>query len=187
VLLDIFSRSVPGWLVAMAENAALAERLIAETVRKEALPDGQLTIHADRGSSMAPRPVALLLADLASPRAIPGRACPTTTRFPSPSSRPSNTGRPFPSGSARSRTPAASAGSSSPGTTHEHRHSGIGLLTRAMVHAGIAQEVHAGRATVLADAYAAHPERFVRGLPRPPELPTAVWINPPAKRGVPTQ
>ena len=30
-------------------------------------------------------------------------------------------------------------------------------------------------------AYAAHPERFVSGPPRPETLPTAVWINPPSK------
>ena len=31
----------------------------------------------------------------------------------------------------------------------------------------------------LDSAYAAHPERFVRKPPRPPERPTASWINPP--------
>jgi putative transposase len=48
-----------------------------------------------------------------------------------------------------------------------------------MVHRGRAHEVRARRAAVLADAYAAHPERFVRKRPEPPPLPTAVWINPP--------
>jgi hypothetical protein len=42
-------------------------------------------------------------------------------------------------------------------------------------------------AGVIDEAYAAHPERFVRGRPRPPELPTAVWINPPARKEVPPQ
>jgi hypothetical protein len=28
-------------------------------------------------------------------------------------------------------------------------------------------------------AFAAHPERFVRGLPQPPALPAVVWLNPP--------
>ena len=68
----------------------------------------------------------------------------------------------------------------------EHRHAGIWLLSPAMVHFGRAHDVQAARAAVLADAYAAHPERFVRRPPTPPELPTAVWINPPAKE-VPPQ
>ena len=64
VILDIFSRYVVGWMVATRESAALAERLIKETCEKQGIQQGQLTIHADRGSSMKSKPVALLLADL---------------------------------------------------------------------------------------------------------------------------
>ena len=62
---------------------------------------------------------------------------------------------------------------------HEHRHSGIGLMTPAMVHYGRGEAIRDQRAQVLEAAYAATPERFVRGLPQPPELPAAAWINPP--------
>jgi putative transposase len=62
---------------------------------------------------------------------------------------------------------------------HQHRHSGIGLMTPATVHHGHAKQLHAGRARVLAAAYAATPERFVRGAPQPPALPTGAWINKP--------
>jgi putative transposase len=62
----------------------------------------------------------------------------------------------------------------------EHRHSGIGLLSPEAVHSGRAEAMHAARGHVLATAYAAHPERFVRHSPRPPQLPTAAWINPPS-------
>ena len=62
---------------------------------------------------------------------------------------------------------------------HEHRHSGIGLMTPAAVHFGHAAAIHANRAHVLAAAHAVHPERFVRGAPQPPALPTAAWINQP--------
>ena len=61
----------------------------------------------------------------------------------------------------------------------EHRHSGIGFHTPADVHYGRAELVQAQRATVLDAAYAAHPERFVRKPPTPPQLPTAAWINKP--------
>ncbi len=64
VILDVFSRYVPGWMVAGHESAVLAERLIAETADKEGIIPGQLTIHADRGTSMRSKDVALLLADL---------------------------------------------------------------------------------------------------------------------------
>ena len=64
VILDVFSRYVPGWMIAARESAALAAHLIADTVEKEDVVPGQLTIHADRGTSMRSKPVALLLADL---------------------------------------------------------------------------------------------------------------------------
>src|SRR5216683_5611677 len=64
VVIDIYSRYVPGWLLAKRETAELAERLLAETIRKQSVVADQLTIHADRGTSMASKPVALLLADL---------------------------------------------------------------------------------------------------------------------------
>ena len=64
VIIDIFGRYVPGWLLAHRESAELAERLLGETIRKENIEPHQLTIHADRGTSMASKPVALLLADL---------------------------------------------------------------------------------------------------------------------------
>ena len=64
VILDVYSRYVVGWMVAHREQAELAERLIAETLAKQEIPPGQLTLHADRGSSMTSKPVAFLLADL---------------------------------------------------------------------------------------------------------------------------
>jgi putative transposase len=64
VILDIYSRYAVGWMVATCESAALAEKLIAATCAKQGITRGQLSIHADRGSSMTSKPVALLLADL---------------------------------------------------------------------------------------------------------------------------
>jgi putative transposase len=69
----------------------------------------------------------------------------------------------------------------------EHHHSGLGLHTPASVHYGQADAVREQRAAVLAGAYAAHPERFVRVMPQPPPLPAVVWINPPQQEAVPTQ
>jgi putative transposase len=64
VILDIFSRYAVGWMVATRESAALAEVLIRQTCAKQGIGRDQLTIHADRGSSMTSKPVAFLLADL---------------------------------------------------------------------------------------------------------------------------
>jgi transposase InsO family protein len=60
VILDIFSRYVVGWMVAPQESAALAQRLLSATCKKQGIIPGQLAIHADRGPSMKSKPVAFL-------------------------------------------------------------------------------------------------------------------------------
>jgi putative transposase len=62
---------------------------------------------------------------------------------------------------------------------YDHYHSGIAYLTPHMVHAGHAETYQRKRRSVLNAAYSRHPERFVSGVPRPLQLPTSVWINPP--------
>jgi putative transposase len=187
VLLDVFSRYVPGWLVASRESAALAERLIADSIAKHDVPAGRLTIHADRGSSMRSKPVALLLADLGIAKS---HSRPHTSNdnpfseahFKTLKYRPT-----FPERFGSIEDARSFCRGFFTWYNTEHRHSGIGLMTPAMVHFGQAPDVRAARAETLERAYAAHPERFVRGMPMPPELPTAVWINPPAKKEVPPQ
>ena len=53
------------------------------------------------------------------------------------------------------------------------------MLTPEQVHFGNADQVIARREAVLRTAWAAHPNRFVSGQPKPKPLPEAVWINPP--------
>jgi putative transposase len=179
VILDVFSRAVVGWLIAEREDAALAEALIAETCAKEGILPEQLTIHADRGSAMTSKVVAQLLADLGVAKThsrphVSNDNPFSEAQFKTMKYRP---GYPDRFGSlvdARQWAREFFAW-----YNHEHRHSGIGLLTPAIVHRGQAVEQVAARAQVLSEAYAAHPERFVRGCPRPPEVPSAVWINPP--------
>ncbi len=85
-IIDVYSRKTVGWMVASRESATLAEQLLAATIGTERVPAGQLTIHPDRGASMASKPVTLLLADLGVTKttAYPGSA----TRSAKPSSRP---------------------------------------------------------------------------------------------------
>ena len=185
VILDVFSRYVPGWMVATRESAVLAERLIRETAAKEGIEPGQLTLHADRGTSMRSKDVALLLADLGIEQShsrphVSNDNPYSEAAFKTLKYRPT-----FPDrfGSLED----ARAFCTTFFTWHDtvHRHAGIGLLTPADVHAGRAPEITAARAVTLDAAYAAHPERFVRRPPTPPVLPTAVWINPPPTKETP--
>jgi putative transposase len=178
VLLDIYSRYVTGWLLATRESGALADRLIAETVAKERVTSG-LTIHADRGPSMTSKPVAYLLADLGITKShsrphVSNDNPYSEAHFKTLKYRPD-----FPARFGSIEDARAFCRSFFGWYNGEHRHGSLGLLTPEMVHRGRAEEVRAARQVVLADAYAAHPERFVRKRPEPPPLPGPVWINPP--------
>ena len=74
-----------------------------------------------------------------------------------------------------------------PWYNQQHRHSALGLHTAADIHYGRAHAVQAARAHVLTAAYTAHPERFVRQPPAPPQLPAASWINRPDQKETGTQ
>jgi len=182
VILDLFSRYVVGWMVAPRESAVLAERLINETCEKQGIQQGQLTLHADRGPSMRSKPVALLLADLG---VIKTHSRPhvsndnpfSESQFKTMKYRPE-----FPDRFGSLEDGRAFGHVFFPWYNNEHHHSSLGFLTPAVVHYGAAEVVREKRHAVLAAAYAARSERFVNGAPKPAELPSAVWINPPAKK-----
>ena len=70
--------------------------------------------------------------------------------------------------------------------TEVHHHAGIGLMTPDRIHVGQACTSHAACQTARDAAYPSTPERFVRKRRKPPQIPKAVWINPP-KQTEPTQ
>ena len=178
VILDVFSRYAVGWTVQHREDSHVAKALIAQVCDQQQIQSGQLTVHADRGSSMTSKPVAFLLADLGVTKTHTGRTHPATTRTQRRSSKRSSTGpdsRPVCS----IEHARAFCRRFFDYYNNHHRHCGIELMTPATVHHGHAQETHAARSHVLDAAYQATPERFVHRPPRPPALPTAAWINKP--------
>jgi putative transposase len=181
VVLDIFSRYVVGWMIAPHESAALAERLIAETCAKQGIAPGQLTLHADRGGAMRSKPVALLLADLGVVKTHSRPYVSNDNPFSEAQFRTLKYCPQFPDRFGSIEDGRAFGQEFFRWYNQDHRHSGLGFLTPAVVHFGQADVVRAHRDRVLAAAYAAHPERFVNGRPHPADLPTAVWINPPVK------
>ena len=187
VLIDIYSRYVPGWMLAHAENAKLAEALLADTAAKQGIIPGQLTIHADRGSPMTAKPVAFLLAELGVTKShsrphVSNDNPYSESQFRTMKYRPT-----FPDRFGSFQDAHAFCGRFFGWYNDEHRHSGVGFHTPADVHYGRAELVRAQRAEVLTAAYAHHPERFVRKPPEPPPLPTAAWINQPKEDLATTQ
>lgn len=179
VILDIFSRCVVGWMVAARESARLAEKLIADTIEKHGIVPGQLTIHADRGSSMTSKDVALLLVDLGVTKTHSRPHVSDDNPFSEAQFKTMKYRPEFPDRFGSIEDARAFCVRFFRWYNEQHRHSGIGLMTPADVHFGRAHAVRERRAVTLDRAYLAHPERFVRSKPAPPQLPTAVWINRP--------
>jgi putative transposase len=182
VILDIFSRYAVGWMIAERESAALAERLLADTIAKQRVDRGQLTLHADNGSSMASKPVAFLLADLgvtkthSRPRTSNDNPY-SEAQFKTLKYRPE-----FPDQFGSIEHARAFCQGFFGWYNTEHYHSGIAWHHPVDVHYRRSEMVQAARGDVLAAAYTRHPERFVRKHPEPTALPQAAWINKPVQQ-----
>ena len=183
VILDIFSRYPVGWMVASRESATLAERLITSAVRQQRVDRNQLTLHADRGSSMASKPVAFLLADLGVTKSHSRPHCSNDNPFSEAQFKTLKYRPDFPDRFGCIEDARVFCNRFFRWYAHQHRHSGIGLHTPADVHYGRAAAIREARGRVLDAAYQAHPERFVRQPPEPPRLPGTVWINKPEQEG----
>ena len=179
VIVDGFSRDVVGWLIAEQQSETLAKELVVQSCAKQEILPAQLTLHPDRGPVMPSKPLALLLADLGlsktHSRPYTANDNPfSEAQFKTLKYRPDYPDR-FDSLQAARQWAQAFF----PWYNHDHHHTALGLMTPAMLHYGQVDLVQAQRQQVLQAAYAAHPERFVKGMPVLPELPTEVWINKP--------
>lgn len=179
VILDIYSRYVVGWMIAGRETAKLAKELISQTYQKQAVDPEQLTIHADRGGPMIAKSLALLMADLgvnkSHSRPYNSNDNPySESQFKTMKYRPG-----YPDRFGSQPDARIWARSFFEWYNNDHHHSALGLMTPADVHFGRAPQIIQKRQKVLSAAYEKHPERFVNGPPEAPQLPEAVWINPP--------
>ncbi len=169
VVIELSSRKVP-------------KRLINETCSKQGIVSGQLTLHADRGTSMKSKPLAMLLSDLGVTKThsrphVSNDNPYSESQFKTLKYRPE-----FPKRFGSIQHARDVCRDLFGWYNTEHYHSGIGLLTPESVHYGRAATIVEGRKQVLLDFFGAHPERFVKGTPKPPEIPSAAWINPPTTK-----
>ncbi len=185
VILDIFSRYVVGWTLANRESGTLAQLLIAETYTRQSIAPGQLTVHADRGSSMKSTLVAQLLADLGVTKTHSRPYVSDDNPFSESQFRTMKYRPEFPDRFGSIQDARAFCRLFFDWYNTQHHHSGIGLHTPHSVHHGLAEALNDARRLTLSEAHSAHPERFVRKPPEPPSLPGAVWINPPNQLGDP--
>lgn len=180
VILDIFSRYVVGWMLAEREAGVWAKQLIEETLIKENVQPGQLTMHSDNGAAMKATPVVGLHAHLDVAKSCSRPHVSNDNPFSESHFKTMKYSPGFPTRfEGGFEEASAFCRGFFPWYNNEHRHSGIEFLTPAMVHRGTADKVLADRYALMMAAYQANPERFISGPPRPRILQRAVYINRP--------
>jgi putative transposase len=184
VIIDIFSRYVVGWMVSPAETGELAEAFIADALARHGVERDQLTLHADRGTSMTSKPVAQLLVDLGVARSHSRPHVSNDNPYSEANFKTLKYCPAFPGRFGSIHDARAFCAVFFDHYNHVHRHAGIGLHTPASVHYGTAGEIRAQRAVTLDAAYAANPARFRHQRPHPPKLPTVAWINEPTPQAL---
>lgn len=180
VIIDIFSRYVVGWTVSPAETGELAEAFIAGTLARQGITADQLTLHADRGTSMTSKPVAQLLVDLGVARSHSRPHVSNDNPYSEAQFKTLKYCPAFPGRFGSIEDARAFCAAFFEHYNHVHRHLGIGLHTPASLHYGTAGEIRSQRAVTLDAAYVLNPARFRHRRPSPPKLPTVAWINEPS-------
>jgi len=184
IILDISSRrfeswGVGGWRIEHAESAALFKALFSDAMARHAVPPDQLTLHADRGGPMKAMATALMPAD---PGVVKSHSRPHTSNdnpfskahFKTLKYQPEFPKRVETIHEARTFCRRFFAS-----YNQDHHHAGIGLMTPDQIHFGQADTILAARQIALDAPFPSTPERFVGKCLKPPQIPTAVWINPP--------
>ena len=179
VVLDVFSRYVVAWRLETRESAALAEELFAAAIAREAVDPKYLTVHADGGPSMTSKTLTQFFADLGITKSRSRPHVSNDNPYSEAQFKTLKYAPTFPGHFANIQQARDYVRRLMTWYNNDHRHSGIALLTPSDVHHGRADERSAARSLVLLDAWKAHPERFVRGQPRPPKLASIAYINRP--------
>jgi putative transposase len=184
-VIDIFSRFIVGWMIAERESAELARQLIATATAHQQIQPEQLTLHADNGQPMKAKTLALLLSDLGIEKSHSRPYVSDDNPFSEAHFKTVKYHPTYPDRFGCVQDARVWARPFFDWYNYDHYHSGLNLLTPAVVHYGQAEAVCQQRQAVLAAAYAQCPQRFVRGEPVVKAAPDAVWINPPVKPNLP--
>lgn len=179
VIIDIFSRYVVGWMVAHRESAELAQLLIAKTLKKQTIGRDELTIHADRGTSMTSLRVAHLLANLGVTKTHSRPHVSDDNPYSESHFKTMKYQPQFPDKFGCLQDARGHCRRFMKWYNDDHHHSGIEMLTPAQLHDGRGAAVLAARGLVMQAAYTLNSNRFVHGSPAARKVPVAAWINPP--------
>jgi len=187
VVIDIYSRLVVGWMLARRESGELATQLLRESIERQGVQPGQLTIHSDRGAAMQSKPVVALLSQLDVLKTNSRPRVSNDNPFSESQFKTTKYHPDFPDRFGSFEHALTFLRTFIPWYNEEHCHSGIQYLSPADVHYGRADAILAGRHETQLAHYRAHPERYIQGPPKRKRLPEAVYINPPNPKEEPVR
>lgn len=184
-IMDVYSRYVVGWMVAPRESAELAKLLIEQTCIRQGIEEDQLTLHADRGSSMKSIVVGQLLADLGVTKThsrphVSNDNPYSESLFKTLKYRPE-----FPELFGSIEDARLFCVDFFEWYNTSHKHSGIAMLTPENVHYDNIEEIVSKRQIVMNEVYEKHSQRFVKGITIIKKPDAQVWINKPQIDGLP--
>jgi len=178
VVLDLYSRYVVAWTLAETESSAHAQTLFKHGVRTQQLEANRLTVHADNGSAMKSHGLAAVFENLGVARSFSRPRVSNDNAFSEAQFKTVKYHPGYPGRFESLHTAQEYFEKFFAWYNHEHHHSGLAMFTPATVYSGRHVALQKTRQAKLDDYYAKHPERFVKGPPRAPNLPDAVAINP---------
>jgi len=181
LVLDVFSRFIVAWEVASRESAAIAKALFRDAAREQNVQPGQLHVHADGGSAMKAKSLALLFADLGITKSHSRPHVSNDNPFSEAHFKTLKYRPEFPEFFPSIEAARAFIPQVVHWYNYQHHHSGLAFLTPADVHFGRAQEVLTRRNAVLQEVWKQHPRRFRPNGPAQRALPSAVYINKPTE------
>ena len=166
-------------MVALRESAALAQDLISESVLKQTIVPGTLTVHADNGSPMKAHTFAQLLTDLGVSKTHSRPSVSNDNPFSEAAFKTLKYRPVYPDCFGSIEDARSFCREFFTWYNTEHHHSGIAMVTPENVHYHTHQKIIETRSGTLEAFYHLHPERFVKGLPTVKNIPKEVWINNP--------
>jgi putative transposase len=181
MILDIFSRRMVGGCVAGTESASLFTPLLESAVERHAVPKDQLTLHADRGTSMKVKATALL-ADLGVTKSHSRPDTSDDNPFSETCFKTLKYQHQFPKQFRSIQDAKTFCRAFFDWYNRDHHHLGIDLMTPDQVHYGQTDELHTTRQKTLDQTFRANPNHFANKTPESPAKSTAVWINPPTQK-----
>lgn len=177
MVLDIYSRCIVGWRIENKQCGLLAEEVIRETCKKHDIVPGELTLHSDNGGPMVSKNMCQMMSDLGITRSNSRPHVSNDNAYSEANFKTLKSWHDYPGKFESIEGAREYMRGFVHFYNHEHRHSGICMLTPEMVHTGRAQEELQKQHLVIMKHFSGNPARYSNGAPKLKVLPKEVYIN----------